>query len=713
MQALEMLLSAKGANSRQASHREWTFVETHGKLRRTMAREYKLQRTRPVSASGIDYAKALNEEQYRAVTSPPGKSLVIAGAGSGKTRTLTYRVSWLLDQGETARDILLLTFTNKAAREMVERVRSLVTGDVTDLWAGTFHSICNRILRRHADEIGFTKSFSILDRDDQKSLMNAAVGKLEIDTKQRRFPKADVLISMFSLMANTGISMEDLLRTKYPYFSDWNEELEKVAAAYGQKKRDTNSLDFDDMLCLTVELFKSYPDVLSIYRKRFHHILVDEYQDTNAVQSELIDLLAGDQNSLMAVGDDSQSIYSWRGAEVDHILNFQKRYPRSVVHTIETNYRSVPEILDLSNAAISRNKMRFEKNLKSSRAEVGAKPALVAVEDPMTQASFVAQRMLELREEGIELSEMAVLYRAHFQSLEIQMELTRRGIPFAITSGLRFFEQAHIKDIAAFLRFVTNRKDEVSFKRMIHLLPGCGPGTSEKLWQKWLRDPVAGNPEPPDKWSAIFSSYPVPKKSAKHWEQFCYTLDELSPGGQFASPSEMIFSTLEGVYDGYLKESFDNYEARRGDIEQLTQYAGAFDDVLEFLSQLSLMSTTDGEPTGDKTELDDDKVTLSSIHQAKGLEWKVVFIIWLVDGQFPNGRILEMDDEAAFEEERRLFYVALTRAKDELYLSYPMLNPKSYTGDILCRPSRFLDDFPKEMVETWNVGNEWSDDDPF
>ena len=680
-----------------------------------MAREYKLQRKKPISASGIDYKKELNPEQFGAVTSPPGKALVIAGAGSGKTRTLTYRVSWLLDQGQDAKNILLLTFTNKAAREMVERVRHLVPGDVSDLWAGTFHSICNRILRRHAEEIGFSKSFSILDRDDQKSLMSAVVAASNIDTKQRRFPKSDVLISMFSLIANTGIELTEILRNRYPYFEDWAEELAAIHNAYQKKKHDTNSLDFDDMLSLTVELFKGHPSILGIYQKRFANILVDEYQDTNSIQSQLIDLLSGSTNSLMAVGDDSQSIYSWRGAEVDHILNFQKRYPDSVIHTIETNYRSVPEILNLSNAAISANTMRFEKNLRSSRSEVGAKPALVALEDPSTQAAFVAQRMLELREEeGIELQEMAVLYRAHFQSLEIQMELTRRGIPFSITSGLRFFEQAHIKDIAAFLRFVTNRKDEVSFKRIIQLLPACGPGTAEKLWKKWLSHPAWGNEEPPAQWSTIFLPYPVPKKAAKAWEQYCYTMDELTPGGKFASPGEMIFSILEGVYDGYLKDTFENYEARRADIEQLIQYSGTFEDILEFLAQLSLMSTTDGEPTGEKAEKDDDKVTLSSIHQAKGLEWKVVFLIWLVDGQFPNGRILEADDQASFEEERRLFYVALTRAKDDLYLTYPMLNPKSYTGDILCKPSRFLEDFPKEMVETWNVGNEWSsDDDPF
>lgn len=679
-----------------------------------MARDYKLQRTSSSSKSGIDYAEALNPEQYGVVTSPKGKALVIAGAGSGKTRTLTYRVSWLLDGGESPRHILLLTFTNKAAREMVERVRSLVTGDISELWAGTFHSICNRILRRHAEEMGFTQSFSILDRDDQKALMNAVVAASDIDTKQKRFPKADVLISMFSLLANTGMSLRELLAQKYPYFLEWEEALEDIRLAFIKKKQDTNSVDFDDLLGLTVELFENYPKVLEQYQKRFRHILVDEYQDTNSVQSQLIDLLAGASNSLMAVGDDSQSIYSWRGAEVDHILQFQKRYTDSMVYRIETNYRSVPEILNLSNAAITANQVRFEKNLRSTRPELGAKPALVAVEDPSMQAAFVAQRILELRDEGIELEEMAVLYRAHFQSLEIQMELTRRGIPFAITSGLRFFEQAHIKDVSAFLRFVTNRKDEVSFKRMIELLPGCGPGTSEKLWQVWLKHPLASQAELPEKWSEIFLKFPVPKKALKHWEQLSYTLDELSPQRQLAAPSQMLFSILEGIYDDYLKESFENYEARREDIGQLIQYGGNFEDVLEFLSQLSLLSTADAEPTGEQAQAEDEKVTLSSIHQAKGLEWKVIFLIWLVDGQFPNVRILDSDDLASLEEERRLFYVALTRAKDELYLTYPMLNPKSYTGDILCRPSRFLDDFPRELVEEWNIHQEsFSDEDPF
>ncbi len=680
-----------------------------------MARQYTLHRTQAVATSGIDYKAALNAEQYAAVSSPPGKALVIAGAGSGKTRTLTYRVAWLLDHGVEAREVLLLTFTNKAAREMIERVRDLVPHDTSDLWAGTFHSIGSRILRRHAEDLGFTRSFSILDRDDQKSLLNSVIATCDIDTKQRRFPKADVLASMFSLIENTGISLEDVIASRYDHFYDWMEKIELVRTGYIAKKQETNSMDFDDLLVLTVRLFEERPDVLELYQGKFKHILVDEYQDTNSVQGRMIDLLTGDAGSLMAVGDDAQSIYSWRGADMSHILGFPVRYQGSKVHTIETNYRSVPEILDLSNAAIRANSGRFEKDLRSSRETSGALPALVALENPRTQAAFVAQRMLELRDEGIPLDQMAVLYRAHFQSLEIQMELTVRGIPFGITSGLRFFEQAHIKDISAFMRFVVNRRDEVSFLRMVSLLPGCGPVATQKLWSEWLKTGWSTRDDVPPKWSEVLLKFKVPKKAVKHWEQLCYTLDELTPAGAFARPSDMIFSILEGVYDEYLQASFENFENRRSDIEQLSNYGNGFDDILDFLAQLSLMSSVDGEPTGDRNEADEEKVTLSSIHQAKGLEWQVVFVIWLVDGQFPNGRILEADDQPMLEEERRLFYVALTRAKDELYLTFPMTNPKSYSGDVLCRPSRFLEDFPAELVEEWQVGNPdpWGEDEPF
>ena len=672
-----------------------------------MARQYQLKKGPRKGVSGIDYLAGLNEQQYAAVSSSPGPALVIAGAGSGKTRTLTYRVAYLLDQGVDPKSLLLLTFTNKAAREMMERVRELISLDLSELWSGTFHAIGNRILRRHADEVGLTRSFSIMDRDDQKSLMNTVVAECDIDTKSRRFPKADVLISIFSLVENTGVELVDLLEARYPYFEEWGDEIANVGKAYTAKKLETNSADFDDLLILPLKLLKGNEELCSLYQKRFQYLLVDEYQDTNAVQSELIHLLARPQNSVMVVGDDAQSIYSWRGADMDNILSFPEHYPNATVYKIETNYRSVPEVIDLSNAAISANKKQFKKALRAARVGGSMTPALVPVEDPRAQADFVAQRVLELRDEGIELDEMAILYRAHHQSLEIQMELTSRGIPFEITSGLRFFEQAHIKDVAAFLRFATNRRDEVSFKRFCLLLPGIGAATATKLWRAWLKVGISKKEEPPKRFSDCMLKFPVPAKAKKDWEQLCYTLDELVVGDGYARPSEMLTSVLEGVYDDYMKASFENYDNRRQDIEQLILYSETFDDVLELLGQLSLMSSVDGEPTGSRAEPDDEKVVLSSIHQAKGLEWKVVFLIWLADGMFPNGRILEADDQDMFEEERRLFYVALTRSKDELYLTYPQINPKSYSGDIITRPSRFLEDCPEEMLETWEVGPAW------
>ena len=672
-----------------------------------MARQYQLKKGPRKGVSGIDYLAELNEQQYAAVSSSPGPALVIAGAGSGKTRTLTYRVAYLLDQGVDPKSLLLLTFTNKAAREMMERVRELISLDLSELWSGTFHAIGNRILRRHADEVGLTRSFSIMDRDDQKSLMNTVVAECNIDTKSRRFPKADVLISIFSLVENTGVELLDLLEARYPYFEEWSDEIANVGKAYTAKKLETNSVDFDDLLILPLKLLKENEELCSLYQKRFQYLLVDEYQDTNAVQSELIHLLARPQNSVMVVGDDAQSIYSWRGADMDNILSFPENYPNATVYKIETNYRSVPEVIDLSNAAIAANKKQFKKALRAARVGGSMTPALVPVEDPRAQADFVAQRILELRDEGIELDEMAILYRAHHQSLEIQMELTSRGIPFEITSGLRFFEQAHIKDVAAFLRFATNRRDEVSFKRFCLLLPGIGGATATKLWRAWLKVGISKKEEPPKRFSDCMLKFPVPAKAKKDWEQLCYTLDELVVGDGYARPSEMLTSVLEGVYDDYMKASFENYDNRRQDIEQLILYSETFDDVLELLGQLSLMSSVDGEPTGSRAEPDDEKVVLSSIHQAKGLEWKVVFLIWLADGMFPNGRILEADDQDMFEEERRLFYVALTRSKDELYLTYPQINPKSYSGDIITRPSRFLEDCPEEMLETWEVGPAW------
>jgi DNA helicase-2/ATP-dependent DNA helicase PcrA len=681
-----------------------------------MARQYKINRTTAKLASGIDYAKELNAEQYAAVSSPDGRALVIAGAGSGKTRTLTFRVAWLLDHEVEARNILLLTFTNKAAREMIHRVRELVKQDTSDLWAGTFHSIGSRILRKHADEIGFTRAFTILDRDDQKSMINALVAAMDIKKHSLRFPKADVLLGIFSLVENTGKSLETMLEDGNPHLENWFEEIATIYGDYKKKKIDTNSMDFDDLLVRTVTLLQERPDLLALYQKKFRHVLVDEYQDTNTVQCALIDLLVGESNSVMVVGDDAQSIYSWRGANMANILRFPESGRPCRTFAIETNYRSVPEILDLSNEAIRANTERFDKNLRAFRASDNLKPALVTVDDPIMQAAFVAQRITEIMDEdGIPADEIAVLYRAHFQSMETQMALTARGLPFQITSGLRFFEQAHVKDVSAFLRFVCNRRDEVAFSRMVSLLTGVGPTSAAKLWRAWCNTGWAERESPPESFSSTLAKFPTPKKAQDEWRQLCYILDEMWNGVAFAKPADMIFSVVEGFYGDYMKSSFDNSEQRRSDIDKLRDYANGFDDVLDFLEQLSLLSNTDGQQGGDDQQDDDTpKITLSSIHQAKGLEWKVVFLIGLVEGQFPIGRVMECPDHTMLEEERRLFYVGITRARDQLYMIYPMVNPKSYTGEYMLTPSRFLSDFPPEMVETWDTGaSEEEDDAPF
>ncbi len=677
-----------------------------------MARDYQIKSVEGgIGGSGIDYSSELNEQQFAVVSSRPGPSLVIAGAGSGKTRTLTHRVAYLLDKGVDPSNILLLTFTNKAAREMLQRVEKLVPSDIRGLWSGTFHSIGNRILRQHADAIGFTRSFSILDRDDQKAMMKQVIKESAVDGKNakgKRFPKVDVLISIFSLAYNTCESIETVIGKQFLQVDSWLEEIKTVERFYKKKKLETNSMDFDDLLLLTLKLLQDDKGLQAMYQQKFRHVLVDEYQDTNRVQCDLIDLLVGEHGNLMVVGDDAQSIYSWRGADVHNILSFHKKYPNAEVFKIETNYRSVPEVLALSNAAIKPNEIQYDKQLKAARESGAMMPALVPLEEPSIQAEFVATRIGELIDEGIPANEIAVLYRAHYQSMEVQMELTRRKIPFLITSGLRFFEQAHIKDVVALIRFVVNGRDEVSFKRMVLMLPGIGPKSADNLWNTWKNSALGESLVVPDSFSETMLTFRVPPKAKSSWAQLCYTLDELVPDGELARPSDMIYSILEGVYDDYMQVTFENYDQRKQDVQQLLEYGEGYNDILEFLAQLSLMSSVDGEPQNKKTrkqrsEEEANSVMLSSIHQAKGLEWKVVFVIWLADGMFPNGRVLESGDKQAFEEERRLFYVAVTRAEDQLYLTYPMTNPRSYTGDFVLRPSRFLDAIPQNMVEKWNV----------
>ena len=445
-------------------------------------------------------------------------------------------------------------------------------------------------------------------------------------------------------------------------------------------------------------MFQQHQRIAEFYRRQFQFILVDEYQDTNKIQADLVDLLARDHHNVMVVGDDAQSIYSWRGANFQNILEFPKRYPDTQVFKIEMNYRSVPEILEVANAAIAANVQQFRKHLSATRESKALKPALVALNDSAEQAQFVAQRILELRDENVDLNDIAVLYRAHYHAIELQLELSRRGIPYQITSGIRFFEQAHIKDVTAFVRIVVNPRDEVAFKRMVKLLPGIGNRTAENLWRGWESSLTERGEI--SSWSGRLLSMPVPAKSKKAWEQLAHTLDEIAPTGRPNMPSEMITSVVEAIYDDYAKANFTNYELRREDLNQLAIFARQFKDVHEFLSQLALISNVDAEAAPAQIN-DKEAVNLSSVHQAKGLEFHTVFVIWLTDGMFPSNRSLDTRD--ALEEERRLFYVAITRARDELYLAYPQMRLSGAYGDVFQRPSRFLQEIPNELVEDWQV----------
>ena len=663
-----------------------------------MSRSYQLH---PAAGSGsIDFAKALNEQQLAAVTSPAGAHLIIAGAGSGKTRTLTYRVAWLIEQGYRPGEILLLTFTNKASREMLDRVNELLPGASEGLWGGTFHSIGHRILRRHPEAVGFAQGFTIMDREDQEELIESVVARLGFRTNDKRFPKGEVLAELMSLGCNTGESLRTLLARRYRYFIDLEEQIAQVAAAYEGRKKQVNAFDFDDLLSKTHELLLTNPEITSSYQRRFRAILVDEYQDTNRLQASLIDTFAATHRHVIVVGDDAQSIYSWRGADFANILEFPKRYPEAVVHKIETNYRSVPEVLELANASIRNNPRQFPKELRAVRKPSVTKPALVPLATNNEQASFIAQRVLELHDEGIDFREIAVLYRAHYHSMEIQLEFTRRGIPFGITSGLRFFEQAHIKDVAAFMKFSVNPHDEVAFKRMVRLLPGIGSKTAENLWNTSSKLLDGSR-----RFALLEQGCKLPAKAAKGWSQLVATLLELVPEGKPAAPSEMITAVTTSLYDEYMQAKFANYEARRDDLTTLANYGKQFDQTDEFLAQLTLLGGTETSEVKGRDE-EEDRVCLSSIHQAKGLEWQAVFLAWLTEGMFPGTR--SMEDDTALEEERRLFYVGVTRCKDELYLTYPELRLNAGYSEAFQRPSRFLEELPVALTERWEVSRAMS-----
>ena len=645
----------------------------------------------------IDFQSALNEEQYKAVTAQDGPSLVLAGAGSGKTRTLTYRVAYLLHSGVQPHEILLLTFTNKAAKEMLERVEDLTSIPKHKLWGGTFHSIGQRILRMHGEAIGLKKHYNIIDESESEDLLKNSIQAIDpkfIKTKDN--PKAKVISNMISYARNTQTEVAGVAEDRYPLIAGIGLKITEFYKHYKESKLQQQVTDYDDLLDLLLKLFKENPEIASIYQNRFKYILVDEFQDTNRLQSDIVDAIAI-HHQVMAVGDDAQCIYTWRGANHENIMGFSERHPDTVVHKIETNYRSTPEILNFANAILKAQPsgMQFSKELKAIKPS-GQLPYFVPLMDGPNQAQFLLKRIHGLLEEGYNYSDMAILYRAHYQSMDIQMELSRQNIDYQITSGVRFFEQAHIKDLVSQIRFASNPADVSAFKRFTCLLPKVGPKTAEKLHSLCLIHAEQNNLNFCDalKSETIFKK--VPKLAQEEWDSLTATLAELSQALEEKTPEAIVELAVEGWYSTFIREIYPNWQEREEDLVSLIGFAARYDTLEELLAQLVLLSSE----LSNRSEQDSKHcLRLTTVHQAKGLEFPIVFIIGLADGLFPLKRTI---DEGDLEEARRLFYVAATRAQEELYLCYPMLNS---LGNNLMRmnPSRFVQEIDPSLFQTLKI----------
>ncbi|HET7704612.1 MAG TPA: ATP-dependent helicase [Thermoanaerobaculia bacterium] len=711
----------------------------------TKVRRYTLKSpAKPAKHYRVKYEEELNSEQLEVVHAGDGPMLVIAGAGSGKTRALTYRVSRLIEDGVDPSEILLLTFTNKASREMLSRVEELVTIDTRRIWGGTFHSMGNRLLRRYAEPLGYRSNFTILDDEDAREMMESAISSLGIKTLEKRFPKGDVLLDIYSFVINTRTPLELHLEQNFPHFAMYRDEMVNVFRRYKERKRDANAMDFDDLLVNWKLILDDHPELSEGLKRKFRYILVDEYQDTNRIQAEIVDGMASVRRNLMVVGDDAQSIYSFRGASFENILTFPLRFPDAQIYKLEVNYRSTRQILELANHSIANNRFQFRKELRAVRGD-GPDPAVVGVDDVFEQATFIAQRILELRDEGENLGDIAVLYRSHYQSLELQMELTRRLIPYEIRSGVRFFEQAHIKDVLSYLKIVTNTRDELAWKRVLKLYPKVGEKTAAEVWSH-----ISQSPNPLDRF--LTSPPPQGRGIAQSINNLKDILRVVGNESMKHNPSESIRLIVERGYADYARAKFANAQARLDDLEQLSQYALRYEDVDQFLNEVALANPLAGEDVA-VVGPEDEKIVLSSVHQAKGLEWRIVFVIGLAEGRFPSARALRVpggivrfepkqlhpafevpllagagdgsgDDAGEVarapldegevreivipgeEEERRLFYVAITRAKQELYLVYPVMARDRGGMDILMEPSRFIRELPGDSFEKWVIGSE-------
>jgi len=657
------------------------------------------------AAPAADFRHDLNTEQRRVVEEGDGFSLVLAGAGSGKTRTIVYRVAHLLDRGVPADRILLLTFTNKAADEMMARIREMmsVSGVAAGLWGGTFHSVANRLLRLHGSHLGYGRRFSILDETDSRALIKATIKEAGCDPKGRKFPSPAVVSAVISYARNSMRDLDEVIESRHPGLLMFREDIRRVAERYDRKKRDSESMDFDDLLCQLLRLLKEVPEVRERLRERFRHILVDEYQDTNAVQAEIIAGLAGRDSNVLVVGDDAQSIYSFRAAEIRNILDFPERFGGTRTFRLETNYRSTPEILTLANDIISRNAAQFPKELRSVRDNAD-RPAVIALPSARQEAEFVAGRIRQLiEEEGVPESDIAVLFRATHHSQALEFELMTHGMEYEYRGGAKFFDRAHVKDVLAFLRLCHNLRDEASWRRVLGLQPGIGEVSAGRIFglvrtsrslTEAVRTPV---------------SETCGRRVVQGWAGLIRILGRLVETG--GDPAELVRAVTDSDYAAYLETEYPNAAERFDDLEQLASFAERYETLADFLSEITLNDSLHqrGHPAaGDASRLTGQapRLVLSTIHQAKGLEWDTVFLIHLNASSFPNRRAAL--EEGGLEEERRLFYVAATRAKRQLVLSFPASG--GYDSYVSETPSPFLTEIDPSCLDTSLVDGTLADD---
>jgi DNA helicase-2/ATP-dependent DNA helicase PcrA len=647
-------------------------------------KEFILQGAQSPKDLKIDYQAELNDQQLKVVTKGDGPCLVLAGAGSGKTRTITYRVAYLLEQGVPPEQILLLTFTNKASREMIERVEGLLGMYPKGLWAGTFHSIANRLLRRYATLIGFQSNFSILDQEDARDLVSLCVKELKINTKNKRFPNAKVLHGLISYQRNRGCTIEQAVDQKHPKFLPIAHEITSVADLYRKQKQEQNSMDFDDLLLYLLELLRAQPHVQEELSQLFRYVLVDEFQDTNVIQAEIVRLLSQSHGNLLVVGDDAQSIYSFRAAEIRNILGFPDQYQSARVFHLTKNYRSTPQILAVANSVIAQNTDQFEKELLADRPE-GDVPLVVPAGTAGKEAQYIAEQILDIRSAGTELREIAVLFRASFHAQALEFELMKRDIPYEYRGGLKFFERSHVKDVIAHLRLLNNVQDGMAWVRALKIHPGIGLVTAAKIAREGGRTESLAQ--------AILDVQVTAKRAQAGWEGCLRILSSLVAARPH--PAEQIRAIAgSDDYQLYLENEFPNFRDRLDDIEQFAVFAEQYNDLETFLEAVSLTQEY-GAERGKQSLFDEERIVLSTIHQAKGLEWDAVFVMNLTEGSFPNNRAL--DEEGGLEEERRLFYVAVTRARKQLFLTYPVT--AGYDHVEVKQPSQFIEEIPDEQKE--------------